>query len=62
MVFGEVVWAAVDEAVLRDDRPAIDLLRPLARLGADEWSTIGEVVDRTGAAAELADRDVAERR
>lgn len=43
VVFGEVVWAAVDEAALRDDRPAIDLLRPLARLGADEWSTIGEV-------------------
>jgi len=43
VMFGEVVWAAVDEAALRDDRPAIDLLRPLARLGADEWSTIGEV-------------------
>ena len=46
VVFGEVVWVAVDERVLRDDRPAIDLLRPVARLGANEWSTIGEVSDR----------------
>ncbi len=46
VVFGEVVWVAVDERVLRDDRPAIDLLQPLARLGANEWSTIGEVTSR----------------
>ena len=43
VVFGEVVHIAVDEAVLRDGRPAIDLLRPVARLGAAEWSTIGAV-------------------
>ena len=43
VVFGEVVHVAVDEAALRDDRPAIDLLRPVARLGAAEWCTIGEV-------------------
>ena len=46
VVFGQVVHVAVDEAVLRDDRPAIDLLRPLARLGAAEWSTIGTVSSR----------------
>jgi hypothetical protein len=40
------VHLAVDEAVLRDDRPAIDLLRPVARLGANEWSTIGQVSTR----------------
>ncbi len=45
VVFGQVVHLAVDEAVMRDGRPAIDLLRPLARLGADEWSTIGLVSD-----------------
>lgn len=45
VVFGEVVWVVVEDAVLRDDRPAIDLLQPLARLGANEWSTIGEVTD-----------------
>jgi flavin reductase (DIM6/NTAB) family NADH-FMN oxidoreductase RutF len=43
VVFGEVVWVSVDEDVLRDDRPEITLLRPLARLGAQEWSTIGDV-------------------
>jgi flavin reductase (DIM6/NTAB) family NADH-FMN oxidoreductase RutF len=46
VVFGEVVHVAVDEAVLRDDRPAIDLLQPVARLGANEWSTIGIVSSR----------------
>ncbi len=46
VVFGEVVHVAVDESVLRDDRPAIDLLQPVARLGANEWSTIGDVSSR----------------
>lgn len=46
VVFGQVVHLAVDESVLRDGRPAIDLLRPVARLGANEWSTIGEVTSR----------------
>ncbi len=43
VVFGEVVWVAVDERVLRDGRPAVDLLRPLARLGGDDWSALGPV-------------------
>ncbi len=46
VVFGEVVWVAVDERVLRDGRPDIGLLRPVARLGGNEWSTIGEVSSR----------------
>lgn len=46
VVFGEVVWVAVDERVLRGDRPVIDLLKPMARLGANEWSTIGQVSER----------------
>jgi flavin reductase (DIM6/NTAB) family NADH-FMN oxidoreductase RutF len=46
VVFGEVVHLAVAEDALRDDRPAIDLLRPVARLGANEWSTIGTVSTR----------------
>lgn len=46
VVFGEVVHIAIDEAVIREDRPAIDLLRPVARLGSDQWSTIGEVSSR----------------
>ncbi|MFE1886273.1 flavin reductase family protein [Streptomyces diastatochromogenes] len=43
VVFGEVVHAAVSEDVLVDGRPDIGLLRPLARLGGNEWSTVGEV-------------------
>lgn len=43
VVLGRVVHAAVDEAVLRDDRPAIDLLDPVARLGANEWGHIGKI-------------------
>ncbi len=46
VVFGQVVHIAVDESVLRDDRPEIALIRPVARLGADEWSTIGDVSTR----------------
>jgi flavin reductase (DIM6/NTAB) family NADH-FMN oxidoreductase RutF len=46
VVFGEVVHIAIDEGVLRDGRPAIDLLKPVARLGANEWSSIGEVTSR----------------
>lgn len=48
VVFGRVVHAAVDEAVLVDGHPEIELLRPLARLGRNEWSLIGEVrrIDR----------------
>ena len=46
VVFGEVVWIAIDERVLRDGRPVIDELRPVARLGANEWSAIGEITER----------------
>jgi flavin reductase (DIM6/NTAB) family NADH-FMN oxidoreductase RutF len=47
VVFGEVVHLAVDESVLQDGRPEISLLRPIARLGAQEWSDIGEVTSRS---------------
>jgi len=43
VVFGRVLLAAINEDVLIDGHPAIDRLRPLARLGKDEWATIGEV-------------------
>ncbi len=46
VVFGQVVWVAVDLRVLRRDSPAIDLLRPLARLGGNQWSTIGQISER----------------
>ncbi|MDT7709304.1 MAG: hypothetical protein QOG20_4911 [Pseudonocardiales bacterium] len=58
VVIGRVVHAAVDTDVFDgepmqkgDDGhlnlPGIDALRPLARLGKNEWSTIGEVLDIT---------------
>lgn len=43
LVIGRVVHAVVAKSAIRDDRPAIDLLAPLARLGGAQWSTIGEV-------------------
>lgn len=43
VVFGRVVWVAVKPEVVRDDRVAIDLLRPIARLAGADYSTIGEV-------------------
>jgi flavin reductase (DIM6/NTAB) family NADH-FMN oxidoreductase RutF len=43
VVFGRVVWIAVKPEVVRDDRVAIDLLRPIARLAGADYSTIGEV-------------------
>lgn len=38
VVFGRVVHAVVDDSVLGEDGlPAMELLRPLSRLGRDEW-------------------------
>jgi flavin reductase (DIM6/NTAB) family NADH-FMN oxidoreductase RutF len=43
LVLGQVVHAAVHEDAVVDGHPDIRRLRPLARLGRDEWSTIGDV-------------------
>jgi flavin reductase (DIM6/NTAB) family NADH-FMN oxidoreductase RutF len=44
VVFGEVSWIAVDPRVLASDGYAdIHLLQPVARMGRDEWSEIGDV-------------------
>lgn len=43
LVFGEVVHAVVSEDVLDGALPAIDALRPLSRLGRDEWGTAGRI-------------------
>jgi hypothetical protein len=40
---GRVVRVTAFESAVRDGRPRIEELRPLARLGGNEWSTIGEV-------------------
>ncbi|MFF2077231.1 flavin reductase family protein [Kitasatospora sp. NPDC058162] len=42
VVFGRVVHAVVDDAVLVDGHPEITRLRPLSRLGRNEWGTAGE--------------------
>jgi flavin reductase (DIM6/NTAB) family NADH-FMN oxidoreductase RutF len=45
VVLGRVVHVAIAEEVMRNGRPAADLLRPLARLGGREWSTLGEILE-----------------
>ena len=43
VVFGRVQLISVWESAVRDGRPRIEELRPLARLGGNEWTTLGEV-------------------
>jgi flavin reductase (DIM6/NTAB) family NADH-FMN oxidoreductase RutF len=43
VVFGRVLVISAWESACRDGRPRIEELKPLARLGGNEWSTIGEV-------------------
>jgi flavin reductase (DIM6/NTAB) family NADH-FMN oxidoreductase RutF len=43
VVFGRVQLISVWESAVRDGRPRIEELHPLARLGGNEWSTLGEV-------------------
>ena len=45
VVFGRVQHVSVWSSAVRDGRPRIEELRPLARLGGNEWSTIGEVLE-----------------
>ena len=45
VVFGAVELVAIAESVLDGDHPDIRLLDPLARLGRNEWSTLGEVLE-----------------
>jgi flavin reductase (DIM6/NTAB) family NADH-FMN oxidoreductase RutF len=52
IVIGRVLHAAIDEAVFETDArgnhlPAAEKLRPLARLGRNEWSTLGTILDIT---------------
>lgn len=43
VVFGRVVHAAVSQDMLVDGHPEISRLKPLSRLGKDEWATVGGV-------------------
>ncbi len=45
VVFGRVVHAAVGEDVLEHGRPEVRRLKPLSRMGANEWGTHGEIRD-----------------
>lgn len=43
VVFGRVVHAAIKEEVLTDGHPEATRMRPLTRMGKNEWATLGEV-------------------
>ncbi|MER5183049.1 flavin reductase family protein [Streptomyces sp. NPDC002896] len=43
VVFGRVVHAVLSEDVIVDGHPDIELLRPLSRLGRNEWGTMGQI-------------------
>jgi flavin reductase (DIM6/NTAB) family NADH-FMN oxidoreductase RutF len=43
VVFGRVVHAAVDESFMVDGHPEITRMRPLTRLGRNEWGTLGGI-------------------
>ncbi|MGY1603431.1 flavin reductase family protein [Geodermatophilus sp. SYSU D00815] len=45
VVFGRVLLISAWESAVRDGRPRIEHLDPLARLGGNEWSTVGEVLE-----------------
>jgi len=45
VVLGRVLHMAIAAEAMRDGRPAADLLRPLARLGGRQWSTLGELLE-----------------
>lgn len=45
VVLGRVVHAVVDDEVMVDGHAEITRLRPLSRLGKNEWGTVGDVLD-----------------
>jgi flavin reductase (DIM6/NTAB) family NADH-FMN oxidoreductase RutF len=45
VVFGRVEMIVVAEAVLDGEHPDVRLLDPVARLGRNEWSTLGDVLE-----------------
>ena len=44
LVFGRVFLAAVHEEYIVNGLPDADRLRPLTKLGGDEWGTLGEIL------------------
>ena len=45
VVFGKLVHIAIDESVMVDGHPDIERLQPLSRLGKNQWSTIGDLLE-----------------
>lgn len=45
VVFGDVTAITVDDAVLADGHPEMSLLRPVSRLGKEEWGRPPEVFE-----------------
>jgi flavin reductase (DIM6/NTAB) family NADH-FMN oxidoreductase RutF len=45
VIFGEVVMIAVDEQVMDGNAVSMEALNPVARLGASDWSALGEIFD-----------------
>ena len=45
VIFGEVVMIAVDERVMDGKAVSMEALNPFARLGASDWSALGEIFD-----------------
>jgi flavin reductase (DIM6/NTAB) family NADH-FMN oxidoreductase RutF len=43
LVLGRVLSISAWETTVRDGRPRVEHLHPLARLGGNQWSTIGEI-------------------
>ncbi|MET8768091.1 flavin reductase family protein [Streptomyces sp. NPDC004658] len=44
LIFGRVLQAAVNPEYVVDDRPNSERLRPLTKLGGDEWGTLGRII------------------
>jgi flavin reductase (DIM6/NTAB) family NADH-FMN oxidoreductase RutF len=44
VVFGRVLLAAVSDSALTDGRPDVQKLQPVGRLGANEWTKLGDVL------------------
>ncbi|MFE0186472.1 flavin reductase family protein [Streptomyces sp. NPDC059008] len=45
VVFGRVVHAVVSQDVLVDGHPEVSRLKPLSRMGKNEWAAVGDVRD-----------------
>lgn len=43
LVFGEVTHVAVSDSTLAGSHPRVEHLKPLSRLGLDEWGTLGTI-------------------